>query len=80
MVSQRRWRRCRHGRRSGDHLPMSRTTSAQTCSFQAEKMHASISWLEEHEVCRKALFICYYKSVGDAVGNFLVPGEGIGLM
>ncbi len=43
-------------------------------------MQAAISWLEEREVWRKAMLIRDYKSLVHAVGNLLVPGEGIGLM
>ncbi len=57
-------------------------TGVHSSSFQAEKtaMGKAISWLEANEDWRKALLICYCKSLVDAVGNSHAPGEGIRLV
>ncbi len=56
-------------------------TSVHSISFQAEKtaMEKAISWLDENEDWRKALFIYDSKSLVDSVGNSRAPDEGIRL-
>ncbi len=46
----------------------------QSSSFQAEKtaMQAAIAWIDEHEDWRKALIICDYMLLVDAVGDIMV--------